>query len=95
MLNRCMDPAFPRVCRDKRRRGGLQGDRLHGVNLGGGRTAGSPARYDLHRTTPSHADGRWVRMFARCQRVLAELDALWEERGARAGPSGTLVIHSP
>jgi LysR family transcriptional regulator for bpeEF and oprC len=51
----------------------------------------------FHRTTRQVTltdDGR--RLFARCQRVLAELDALQEEAtGSRAEPAGTLRIHMP
>ena len=51
----------------------------------------------FHRTTRQVTltdDGQ--RLFARCQRVLAELDLLQEEAsGARAQPSGTLRIDMP
>jgi DNA-binding transcriptional LysR family regulator len=51
----------------------------------------------FHRTTRQVEltdDGR--RLFARCQRVLAELDLLQEEAsGTRGEPAGTLRIHMP
>ena len=51
----------------------------------------------FHRTTRSVTltdDGR--RLFARCQRVLAELELLHDEAsGVRAAPSGTLRIDMP
>ncbi len=51
----------------------------------------------FHRTTRQVTltdDGR--RLYGRCQRVLAELDALQEEAsGAREAPSGTLRIDMP
>ena len=55
-----------RFCRDgqaRQLRGGLEGDRLYGVNLGqGGRTARSPARRSAlsSHDAPSDADGRWA-----------------------------------
>jgi LysR family transcriptional regulator for bpeEF and oprC len=51
----------------------------------------------FHRTTRQvslTADGE--RLFARCERVLAEIDELQSDAaGARAGPSGTLRIDMP